>query len=72
MLTVPPPPPTTANERLARAFAAVEADMAALWMQFNDTHATPEQLQRMMAAISDKQLQVKLQAHLDEMEPVTP
>lgn len=69
MITAPLPPPATSAERLERAFAAVEADMAALWVKFNDTHANPEQIQRMMAALSDQQLQAKLQAHLDDMEP---
>lgn len=69
MITAPLPPPATSAERLERAFAAVEADMAALWLQFNGTHATDSDIKRMMDALSDQQMQAKLQAHLDDMEP---
>lgn len=69
MITAPLAPPATSAERLERAFAAVEADMAALWLKFNGTHATEADIKRMMDALSDQQMQAKLQAHLDDMEP---
>lgn len=69
MITAPLPPPATSAERLERAFAAVEADMAALWLKFNGTHATEADIKQMVDALSDQQMQAKLQAHLDDMEP---